>query len=147
MRMSRKHKACMHNAFKWPYRKAWLRRLTKKHYLWCSWTMSLDSKHTEARFSPNSTDSSYVATSPSFQSSKRLVTHWLSLHFHLAILCSRMWRLRLVYLIFNTSNVQSMLLLCSMTINNVTPFPPVYTCIKRVYYSIISHTYVLLMEL
>ena len=57
MRMSRKHRACVYNAMSGHCRSVWLQRLTKRHFLWHSWTISLDSKHTEARFSPNATDS------------------------------------------------------------------------------------------
>ena len=35
----------------------WLRWLTKRHYFWRSWIVSLDLKDTEASFLPNSTDS------------------------------------------------------------------------------------------
>ena len=42
------HQAC---------RQAWLRWPTKRHYLSRLWSVSLDLKHTEASFSPNSIDS------------------------------------------------------------------------------------------
>ena len=53
--MSRKHMACMHYALS--RHCLYIDVPTKRLYLWCSWTMSLYLKHTEASFPPNLIDS------------------------------------------------------------------------------------------